>query len=64
MELLLTDEEKKFLANILEQQHRALLNEIAHTDDREFRRGLRRDEKILDSLIDRLRGAAVLESHG
>ena len=55
MELTLSGEEYEFLVNILEQRHRELLREIAHTDHREFRQGLRCDEKLLDSLICRLR---------
>jgi hypothetical protein len=59
MELTLSVEEQELLSNILERFHRELLNEIAHTDNREFKQGLRKDEKLLDSLIGRLRGTAV-----
>ena len=61
MELTLSPEEREFLSNILEQHHRELLNEIAHTDRREFKEGLLKDEKVLDSLLGRLRGASVQE---
>jgi hypothetical protein len=64
MELTFTDEEQDFLLNILEQHHRELLNEIAHTDSRDFKQGLRRNEKLLDSLVCRLRGTAVEQSRG
>jgi len=64
MELTLSDEEQEFLLNILEQHHRELLNEIAHTDRREFKQGLRGNEKLLDSLVCRLRGTAVQELRG
>ena len=64
MELSLNVEEQGFLSNILEQHHRELLHEIAHTDSREFKQGLRRNEKLLDSLICRLRGTAVQELRG
>ena len=64
MELTLSDEEQDFLLNILEQRHRELLIEIAHTDSREFKQGLRINEKLLDSLVCRLRGTAVPESRG
>ena len=64
MELTLSDEEQEFLLNILEQRHRELLIEIAHTDSREFKQGLRINEKLLDSLVCRLRGTAVPESRG
>ncbi|HEX8712360.1 MAG TPA: hypothetical protein VF730_10840 [Terracidiphilus sp.] len=59
MELTLSNEEQEFLINVLKQCHRELLEEIAHTDRREFREGLRRNEKLLESLVDRLQGAAV-----
>ena len=54
MELILTDEERDFLLNTLEQRRRELLNEIAHTDRREFKQGLRRDEELVESLVCRL----------
>ncbi len=59
MELRLSNEELELLVNILEQHHRELLNEIAHTDSREFKQGLRSNEKLLDGLLGRLRGTAV-----
>lgn len=64
MELTLSAEELEFLLNTLEQRHRELLNEIAHTDHREFKQELRRKEKLLDSLVCRLRGTAVPEFRG
>lgn len=63
MELTISDEERDLLLNVLEQHHRELLNEIAHTDSREFKQGLRRDEKLLDALVARLRATAVQELH-
>lgn len=59
MELKLSDEEQELLLNILEQHQRELLREIARTDSREFRQGLRRNEQLLDSLISRMRAAAI-----
>ncbi|HVT99344.1 MAG TPA: hypothetical protein VHE33_17710 [Acidobacteriaceae bacterium] len=64
MELTLSVEEHEFLLKTLEQRHRELLREIAHTDHREFKHGLRMDEKLLDSLVDRLRRTAVQEIRG
>jgi hypothetical protein len=61
MELSLNVEEQGFLSNILEQHHRELLNEIAHTDHREFKQGLLKDEKLLSSLLSRVQGTAVPE---
>ena len=59
MELTLNTEEQELLVSILDQRHRELLKEIAHTDHREFKQGLRKNERLLDSLLSRLRGAAV-----
>lgn len=64
MELTLSSEEQEFLSNILDQRHRELLNEIAHTEHREFKQGLLKDEKLLDSLVCRLRGTAAQELRG
>jgi len=59
MELTLNTEERELLVSIVDQRHRELLKEIAHTDHREFKQGLRKNERLLDSLLSRLRGAAV-----
>ena len=59
MGLTISDEEHDLLLNILEHHHRELLNEIAHTDRREFKQGLRKNEQVLDSLVSRIRGAAT-----
>lgn len=64
MELTLSTQEQEFLTKTLEHCHRELLNEIAHTDHREFKLALREDEKLLDSLVCRLRGTAVQELRG
>ncbi len=61
MELTLNTEEQALLISILEQRHQVLLKEIAHTDHREFKQELRKDEKLLDSMLSRLRGAGVQE---
>jgi hypothetical protein len=37
------------------------LKEIAHTDHREFKQALRKNEKLLVSMLGRVRGAAVHE---
>jgi len=61
MELILTAEEQELLRAILEQRHQELLKEIAHTDHREFKQALRKNEKLLVSMLGRVRGAAVQE---
>jgi hypothetical protein len=55
MELTLTVEEKDLVVEILGQSHRELLREISHTDHHEFKLVLRRKEKLLESVVNRLR---------
>jgi hypothetical protein len=61
MDLTLTYDEVELLTGILEQRHRDLLKEIAHTDHHEFRKSLRRNEKMLESILNRLRTATAEE---
>ena len=61
MELLLTAEEHEYLVTILEQCHRQLMNEIWHTEHRDFKELLRRQEKLLESIVSRLRNVPVHE---
>jgi hypothetical protein len=55
MELTLTVEERELVLEILDQSHRDLLREISHTDHHEFKLALRRKEKLLESVVSRLR---------
>jgi hypothetical protein len=55
MELTLTVEERDLVLEILGQSHRELLREISHTDHHEFKIALRRKEKLLESVVNRLR---------
>jgi hypothetical protein len=55
MQLTLSTEEHDLLVNLLEQRHRQLLNEIWHTDNRGFKELLRKQEKLLDNMLQRLR---------
>ena len=64
MELILTSEEQQLLLDILEERHRALLKEMWHTDHREFKQTLRRNEQLLESILGRLHGAVVQELRG
>ena len=54
MELTLTVEEWELLSEILGERHRALLREISRTDHREFKLALRKREKLLESIVNRL----------
>ena len=59
MELTLTIEEREFLNRLLEQRHREILKEISHTDNREFRQVLRKNEETIEAILNQLRGAPV-----
>lgn len=59
MELMLTDEEGKLLTEILEHRHRELQKEIAHTDHHEFKLVLRHKSGLIESILERLRGAPI-----
>ncbi len=62
MELWLTTSECDALAETLEGELSRLLMEIANTDDRKMKEGLRKREGLVRSVLDRvkvgLRGAA------
>ncbi len=51
--LVLSDEERELLFDILEERHRALLREIAHTDHHDFKVSLQKRERLLESLLSR-----------
>jgi hypothetical protein len=56
MELKLTVEERDLLLQILEEHHRDLLWEIAHTDHHHFKHVLKSKERVLESLQEKLVG--------
>jgi hypothetical protein len=64
VELTLTTDEQELLLGILEQRHRELQKKISHTDHHDFKLGLRRNEKLLESILSRLRGAPIQEVRG
>jgi len=53
--LELTREEERELLEVLERYYPALRIEIANTDDREFRRALKKREAFMKEMIDRLK---------
>lgn len=55
MELTFSVEEWELLLEILEERHSALQREIFHSDHREFKLALRRREKLLESVVHRLK---------
>ena len=54
MQLLLTTEEHELLSEILEHRLREMQKEISHTDHREFKLELRRREKLIESMLNRI----------
>lgn len=62
MELMLTGPEVRMLAEILETDLKGLLMEIARTDNRSMREGLKRREELLRQILDRLGGAVRMVS--
>jgi hypothetical protein len=54
MEMALTRSEKQVLRETLEKAIHDLLMEIARTDNRKMREGLREREEILKGILDRL----------
>lgn len=54
MELRLTDPEARLLGETIETDLKALLMEIARTDNRSMREGLKRREELLRGILDRL----------
>jgi hypothetical protein len=51
--LVLSDEERELLFDILEERQRTLLCEIAHTDHHDFKVALQKKEQLLESLLSR-----------
>ena len=64
MELTLTTDEQELLLGILGKRHRELQKEIAHTDHHEFKLALRKNEKLLESILSRLQAAPIQEVRG
>jgi hypothetical protein len=59
MELTLTIEEREILTRLLEQRHREISKEISHTDHREFRQVLRKNEDTIEGILSQLRQAPL-----
>ena len=54
MELMLTESEVELLQGMLDADRKALLMEIARTDNRAMREGLKEREELLKGILDRL----------
>jgi hypothetical protein len=54
MEVHLSEVEREFLVDLLEERHLALQREIRHTDHRELKQLLHQRLEMLESLLDRV----------
>lgn len=55
-ELILSEEERELMQEILEERHRTLLVEISHTDHHHFKLVLRKKAEMLESVLSRIIG--------
>ena len=62
MELRLTEPEVKLLREVLDADLSGLLMEIARTDNRVMREGLKKRQDLLNEILDRLGGTVALAS--
>lgn len=63
MELVLSSEEKKLMIDILEERHREFLREISRPHHHhEFKAGVRSNEKLLESVLNKLRASELVHS--
>jgi hypothetical protein len=60
MDLKLTPEEQELVSEVLEEHHRTLLREISRTDHHEFRVVLKKKEKLLESVLNKLGTSELL----
>lgn len=54
MDVHLSETEREFLVDLLEERHLALQREIRHTDHREFKQLLHERLELLEILLDRV----------
>jgi hypothetical protein len=54
MDLHLSAEERELLAEVLEERHTELMREIFRTDHHDFRLLLKRKEKILQAIMEKV----------
>lgn len=57
MELRLTWAEGEFLLEVLEEHHHQLLREIARAHHHEFKLALKKKERLLESMVGKVKGA-------
>ena len=62
MELVLNSEEGRFLMEVLEERHRELLREISRTSHHDFKLILKNNEKLRESVLNKLRAVELVHS--
>jgi hypothetical protein len=63
MELVLNSEERKLVTEILEERHREFLREISRAKHHhQFKIALKNNEKLLDSVLNKLRVEEAVHS--
>ena len=62
MQLLLSRDEYEFLVELLQQTSRDLREEIHKTEAHDFRMALKKKERILESLLQKLEREASVEA--
>ncbi|HTS59110.1 MAG TPA: hypothetical protein VMH03_16315 [Terriglobales bacterium] len=61
MELTLRSEEAELLLEVLDEHHRQFIREIARARHHEFKCALKSKEKMIESIVDKLKAAAPQE---
>ncbi|HXX26978.1 MAG TPA: hypothetical protein VEI99_00870 [Terriglobales bacterium] len=64
MELMLTSDERELLLEVLEEHHRQLIREIARARHHEFKSALKSKERMIESVVNKLKGAHPVELSG
>lgn len=54
MDIHLSDQEYALMTEILQERHSALMREIAHTDQREFKQMLKKRMDVLEWIMEKL----------
>lgn len=54
MDIHLSDQEYALMTEILQERHSALMREIAHTDQREFKQMLKKRMEVLEWIMEKL----------
>lgn len=62
MQIQISPEEQAFLKELLQRDYQDLREEIYKTEDHTFKRGLREKEKIIESLLAKLKAEELVKT--